>query len=61
MGSIGLAVTSALSISSWLQQAVRQSTEVENLMIPLDRLLAYCNLELEADVEFEKGINVYYY
>jgi len=49
-------MTSALSMSSWLQQAIRQSTEVENLMIPLERLLAYCNMEPEEQLDLDSGV-----
>ncbi|ORY53612.1 P-loop containing nucleoside triphosphate hydrolase protein [Rhizoclosmatium globosum] len=47
-GTVGLLLTYSLQLVGTLQWAVRQSAEVENLMISVERVLEYSNLESEA-------------
>jgi len=53
-GIVGLMLTYTLNISSVFQQCVRQSTEVENQMTSVERVLEYCELEPEAPSITEK-------
>ncbi|KAK3698830.1 hypothetical protein QZH41_016034 [Actinostola sp. cb2023] len=58
-GVVGLTLSYAIMISGVLQQCVRQSTEVENMMTSVERILEYTDLEPEAlpetDVKPRKG------
>lgn len=47
----GVTITSAMMLTSLLQWGMRQSAEMENHIICLERVLEYCNLEPEADLE----------
>lgn len=46
---IGLAITQALSITTMLQWGVRQSAEVSNQLMAVERVLEYCGLEPEPE------------
>ncbi|CAL8104328.1 unnamed protein product [Orchesella dallaii] len=50
-GNLGLAITSAMSITGWLQFGMRQSAEVENLMTSVERNVEYAKLKPEAPLE----------
>ncbi|CAL8104322.1 unnamed protein product [Orchesella dallaii] len=52
-GNLGLAITSAMSITGWLQFGMRQSAEVENLMTSVERNVEYAKLTPEAPLESE--------
>ncbi|KAK8407821.1 hypothetical protein O3P69_002393 [Scylla paramamosain] len=53
VGNLGLAISSALSLSGMLFWGVYQTTEVQNQLISVERLLEYCDLEPEAPWEIE--------
>uniref|UniRef100_A0A8C5C177 Uncharacterized protein n=1 Tax=Gadus morhua TaxID=8049 RepID=A0A8C5C177_GADMO len=53
-GDVGLALSYAISIVGMFQWGVRQSAEVENLMISVERVMEYTELESEAPWETEK-------
>uniref|UniRef100_A0A8D2LQ35 Cystic fibrosis transmembrane conductance regulator n=1 Tax=Varanus komodoensis TaxID=61221 RepID=A0A8D2LQ35_VARKO len=53
-GQVGLALSYAINIMGMFQWGVRQSAEVENLMISVERVLEYTNLEKEAPWESNK-------
>ncbi len=53
--NLGLAITSAMSITGWLQFGMRQSAEVENLMTSVERNVEYANLPSEAPLESKPG------
>jgi ATP-binding cassette subfamily C (CFTR/MRP) protein 4 len=55
-GNVGLAVSSAMSLTGWFQYGMRQSAEVENLMTSVERTLEYAKLEPEAPLESKQGI-----
>ncbi|XP_053563814.1 ATP-binding cassette sub-family C member 4 [Bombina bombina] len=48
-GQVGLALSYAITIMGTFQWGVRQSAEVENLMISVERVMEYTQLEKEAD------------
>lgn len=48
-GSVGLAITQALSMSEILQWGMRQWCEVENQMTSVERILEYTTIESEED------------
>eukprot|EP00935_MAST-01C_sp_MAST-1C-sp1_P002445 g2445.t1 len=50
-GRLGLAVTYALSLGAIFQWMVRCSAEVENVMISVERVLAYCALPAEQQTQ----------
>ncbi|CAL8104325.1 unnamed protein product [Orchesella dallaii] len=50
-GNLGLAITSAMSITGWLQFGMRQSAETDNLMTSVERNVEYANLKAEAPLE----------
>ncbi|KAJ3103612.1 Multidrug resistance-associated protein 4 [Phlyctochytrium bullatum] len=50
-GTVGLLLSYALQLMGLLQWAVRQSTEVENLMVSVERMLEYTSLPSEAPAE----------
>lgn len=45
---IGLAITQALTLTGILQWSTRQSAEISNQMMAVERILEYCDLEPEA-------------
>ncbi|XP_054831012.1 ATP-binding cassette sub-family C member 4 [Eublepharis macularius] len=53
-GQVGLALSYAITLMGMFQWGVRQSAEVENLMISVERVLEYTDLEKEAPWESSK-------
>ncbi|XP_077153270.1 ATP-binding cassette sub-family C member 4 isoform X1 [Ranitomeya variabilis] len=53
-GQVGLALSYAITIMGSFQWGVRQSAEVENLMISVERVMEYTQLEKEASWESKK-------
>uniref|UniRef100_A0A674MHW2 Cystic fibrosis transmembrane conductance regulator n=1 Tax=Takifugu rubripes TaxID=31033 RepID=A0A674MHW2_TAKRU len=53
-GSVGLALTYAVTLMGMFQWAVRQSAEVENLMTSVERVIEYTELEGEAPWQTQK-------
>uniref|UniRef100_A0A452VN21 ATP binding cassette subfamily C member 4 n=1 Tax=Ursus maritimus TaxID=29073 RepID=A0A452VN21_URSMA len=52
-GQVGLALSYALTLMGMFQWCVRQSAEVENMMISVERVLEYTDLEKEAPWEYQ--------
>ncbi|XP_070327220.1 LOW QUALITY PROTEIN: ATP-binding cassette sub-family C member 4-like [Odocoileus virginianus] len=52
-GQVGLVLSLTLTLMGMLQWCIRQSTEVENMMISVERGTEYINLEKEAPWELE--------
>lgn len=50
-GQVGLMLSYTINVTGVFQQCVRQSTEVENHMTSVERVLEYCELEPEAPPE----------
>uniref|UniRef100_G5E701 Multidrug resistance-associated protein 4 n=1 Tax=Loxodonta africana TaxID=9785 RepID=G5E701_LOXAF len=53
-GQVGLSLSYALTLMGMFQWCVRQSAEVENMMISVERVIEYTNLEKEAPWEYQK-------
>uniref|UniRef100_A0A3P9MLX9 ATP-binding cassette, sub-family C (CFTR/MRP), member 4 n=1 Tax=Oryzias latipes TaxID=8090 RepID=A0A3P9MLX9_ORYLA len=53
-GSVGLALTYAVTLMGMFQWGVRQSAEVENMMISVERVVEYSDLQSEAPWETQK-------
>ncbi|NWX88406.1 MRP4 protein, partial [Nothoprocta pentlandii] len=53
-GQVGLTLSYAITIMGTFQWGVRQSAEVENLMISVERVMQYTELEKEAPWETDK-------
>nr|XP_009665672.1 PREDICTED: multidrug resistance-associated protein 4 isoform X2 [Struthio camelus australis] len=53
-GQVGLALSYAITLMGMFQWGVRQSAEVENLMISVERVMEYTELEKEAPWETDK-------
>uniref|UniRef100_A0A7N9CTT4 Multidrug resistance-associated protein 4 n=1 Tax=Macaca fascicularis TaxID=9541 RepID=A0A7N9CTT4_MACFA len=53
-GQVGLALSYALTLMGMFQWCVRQSAEVENMMISVERVIEYTDLEKEAPWECQK-------
>ncbi|KAB0372736.1 hypothetical protein FD755_015489 [Muntiacus reevesi] len=53
-GQVGLALSYALMLMGMFQWCVRQSAEVENMMISVERVMEYTDLEKEAPWEYQK-------
>ncbi|XP_023819171.1 multidrug resistance-associated protein 4-like [Oryzias latipes] len=53
-GSVGLALTYAVTLMGMFQWGVRQSAEVENMMISVERVVEYSDLKSEAPWETQK-------
>ncbi|XP_050803051.1 ATP-binding cassette sub-family C member 4 isoform X1 [Gopherus flavomarginatus] len=53
-GQVGLALSYAITLMGMFQWGVRQSAEVENLMISVERVMEYTELEKEAPWESNK-------
>ncbi|XP_060989039.1 ATP-binding cassette sub-family C member 4-like [Dama dama] len=53
LGQVGLVLSLTLTLSGMFQWCVRQSAEVENMMISVERVIEYTDLEKEAPWELE--------
>ncbi|XP_023582462.1 ATP-binding cassette sub-family C member 4 isoform X3 [Trichechus manatus latirostris] len=53
-GQVGLSLSYALTLMGMFQWCVRQSAEVENMMISVERVIEYTDLEKEAPWEYQK-------
>ncbi|XP_069858835.1 ATP-binding cassette sub-family C member 4 [Dipodomys merriami] len=53
-GQVGLALSYALTLMGMFQWSVRQSAEVENMMISVERVIEYTDLEKEAPWECQR-------
>ncbi|XP_026524765.1 multidrug resistance-associated protein 4 [Notechis scutatus] len=53
-GKVGLALSYAITLTGMFQWGVRQSAEVENLMISVERVMEYTELEQEAPCHTNK-------
>lgn len=53
-GQVGLALSYSLTLMGMFQWSVRQSAEVENMMISVERVIEYTDLEKEAPWECKK-------
>ncbi|XP_068840293.1 ATP-binding cassette sub-family C member 4-like isoform X2 [Capricornis sumatraensis] len=53
LGQVGLVLSLTLTLTGMFQWCVRQSTEVENMMISVERGIQYTDLEKEALWEYE--------
>ncbi|KAB0345475.1 hypothetical protein FD754_022401, partial [Muntiacus muntjak] len=53
LGQVGLVLSLTLTLSGMFQRCVRQSAEVENMMISVERVIEYTDLEKEAPWELE--------
>ena len=49
-GDVGVAITACLTLTGYLQYGVRQSAEAENHMTSVERVMAYGELESEAEL-----------
>jgi ATP-binding cassette, subfamily C (CFTR/MRP), member 4 len=54
--SVGLAITQSMALTAWLQWGVRQSAEVMNQMMSVERVLEYRELEPE-ESELKKPVD----
>ncbi|CAL7941040.1 unnamed protein product [Xylocopa violacea] len=50
-GSVGLAITQSIGLTGMFQWGMRQSTELENQMTSVERVLEYTNVESEPPLE----------
>ncbi|XP_003699343.2 putative multidrug resistance-associated protein lethal(2)03659 isoform X2 [Megachile rotundata] len=50
-GSVGLAITQSIGLTGMFQWGMRQSTELENQMTSVERVLEYSNVESEPPLE----------
>ncbi|XP_066143763.1 probable multidrug resistance-associated protein lethal(2)03659 isoform X2 [Euwallacea fornicatus] len=50
-GNVGLAITQAIGLTGMFQWGMRQSTELENQMTSVERVLEYSSIEHEPDLE----------
>jgi ATP-binding cassette subfamily C (CFTR/MRP) protein 4 len=50
-GNVGLAITQAIGLTGMFQWGMRQSTELENQMTSVERVLEYNNIEHESNLE----------
>ncbi|RUS91067.1 hypothetical protein EGW08_001195, partial [Elysia chlorotica] len=54
-GLVGLSITYTMTLMGLFQWGVRQSAEVENQMISVERVLEYSRLPMEADLDSKPG------
>ncbi|GFS18862.1 multidrug resistance-associated protein 4 [Elysia marginata] len=54
-GLVGLSITYTMTLMGLFQWGVRQSAEVENQMISVERVLEYSRLPVEADLDSKPG------
>lgn len=52
-GNVGLAITQSIALTGMFQWGMRQSTELENQMTSVERVLEYSELEKERPLESE--------
>lgn len=50
-GNVGLGITQAIGLTGMLQWGIRQSTELENQMTSVERVMEYNSIESEGDLE----------
>ncbi|XP_065162919.1 probable multidrug resistance-associated protein lethal(2)03659 isoform X2 [Atheta coriaria] len=55
-GNVGLAITQAIALTGMFQWGMRQSTELENQMTSVERVLEYSNLESERELETKDSL-----
>lgn len=55
--SVGLAITQAMALTAWLQWGVRQTAEVLNQMMSVERVLEYSELEKEEKDNVKQAID----
>nr|XP_020732969.1 multidrug resistance-associated protein 4-like [Odocoileus virginianus texanus] len=53
LGQVGLVLSLTVTLTGMFQWCVRQSAEVENMMISVERVIEYTDLEKEAPWEYE--------
>ncbi|KAB0802273.1 hypothetical protein PPYR_04459 [Photinus pyralis] len=54
-GNVGLAITQSISLTGMFQWGMRQSTEVENQMTSVERVVEYSHIEHERDFDSPPG------